>query len=119
MVLPIPVVSQLVGRVMSRTGRYRIFPILGAAFMAVGLGLLSTMGPGTPRSLTSVYMALLGIGLGFLMQMTTVLAQNSVSLADVGVASATSPLFRTIGGSLGVAVFGAAHRLDLRRTAHG
>ncbi|BAC69975.1 MULTISPECIES: MDR family MFS transporter [Streptomyces] len=115
MVVPIALVSNIAGKVMSRTGKYKIFPILGAGFLAVGLFLLSTMDTGTSRTVTSFYMVLVGVGLGFLMQMTTTIAQNSVEMRDMGVASAGVTLFRTIGGSLGVAVFGS---LFTRATEH-
>ncbi|MFI6316290.1 MDR family MFS transporter [Nonomuraea sp. NPDC050556] len=107
MMVPIALVSNVAGKVMSRTGRYKIFPILGAGFLTVGCALLATMGTATSPALTGAYSALVGVGLGFLMQMTTTLAQNSVEMRDLGVASAAVTLFRTIGGSLGVAVFGS------------
>ncbi|WP_369247293.1 MDR family MFS transporter [Streptomyces sp. R41] len=107
MMLPIVVVSQIAGKVMSRTGKYKVFPVLGAGLLTLGMLLLSTMDTGTSRTLTGVFMALVGSGLGFLMQMTTTIAQNSVEMRDMGVASAGVTLFRTIGGSLGVAVFGS------------
>ncbi|MER5728036.1 MDR family MFS transporter [Streptomyces sp. NPDC002138] len=107
LMVPIALVSNVAGKVMSRTGKYKIFPILGAGFLTLGTGLLATMDTGTSRTLAGVYMVLVGIGLGFLMQMTTTIAQNSVEMRDMGVASAGVTLFRTIGGSLGVAVFGS------------
>jgi hypothetical protein len=75
--------------------------------MGVGSLLLSTMGTGTSRLTSGIFMALLGAGMGFLMQITMLVAQNSVELKDMGVASSTATLFRTIGGSFGVALFGA------------
>lgn len=107
MMVPIVIVSQILGRVISTTGRYKIFPILGGAFIAVGTFLLSTMDTSTSRVTAGIYMAVLGAGLGFLMQMTVLIAQNSVELKDMGVASGASTLFRTLGGSFGVALFGA------------
>ncbi|MFE0099102.1 MDR family MFS transporter [Streptomyces sp. NPDC059009] len=107
LMLPIALVSNIAGKVMSKTGTYKIFPVLGGAFLTVGCALLATMDTGTSRAVSGVYMALVGIGLGFLMQMTTTIAQNSVEMRDLGVASAGVTLFRTIGGSLGVAVFGS------------
>ncbi|MFF7636458.1 MDR family MFS transporter [Kitasatospora sp. NPDC008050] len=107
MMVPIALVSNVAGKVMSRTGRYRIFPILGAGFLTLSTGLLATMGTGTPRAVTGLYLALAGIGLGFLLQITTTIAQNSVEPRDLGVVSAGTQLFRTVGGSLGVALFGA------------
>ncbi|MEU2281884.1 MDR family MFS transporter [Streptomyces sp. NPDC013178] len=107
MMIPIAVVSNIAGKVMSRTGKYRIFPILGCGLLALGTGLLATMGTETSQLVSGIYLALVGIGLGFMLQMTTTIAQNSVEMRDMGVASAGVTLFRTIGGSLGVAVFGS------------
>jgi EmrB/QacA subfamily drug resistance transporter len=107
MMLPVVVLSQIAGKVMSKTGRYKIFPVLGAALMTAGMLLLATMDVNTSRTVTSCYMVVAGAGLGLLMQMPTTIAQNSVGMRDMGVASAGVTLFRTIGGSLGVAVFGS------------
>jgi MFS family permease len=105
--MPVVLVSLIAGRVMSRTGRYKIFPVLGGAFLTAGMALLATMGTATPRTVTSLYMVLAGTGIGFLLQMTTTIAQNSVEMRDIGAASAAVNLFRTIGGSIGVAIFGS------------
>ncbi|WP_406462942.1 MFS transporter [Streptomyces sp. NBC_01622] len=107
MMIPVVIVSTLAGKIMSATGKYKIFPVLGAAFLTVGLGLLATMDTGTSRVLTGLYMALIGIGLGFTLQMAGTIAQNSVSMRDMGAAMSSVNLFRTLGGSLGVAVFGS------------
>ncbi|WP_353070893.1 MFS transporter [Actinomadura opuntiae] len=104
---PVVVVSQIGGRVMSATGRYKAFPVIGTACMTAGLFLLSTMDASTSRTITGCYMALVGAGMGCLMQMVTTIAQNSVEMRDLGAASAAMTLFRTIGGSVGVAVFGS------------
>jgi MFS family permease len=107
LMLPMVLVSLIAGRVMSRTGRYKMFPVLGGASLTSGMALLATMGTGTPRTITSVYMVLAGTGIGFLLQMTTTIAQNSVEMRDIGAASAAVNLFRTIGGSIGVAISGS------------
>ncbi|MEU2283010.1 MDR family MFS transporter [Streptomyces sp. NPDC013178] len=107
MMIPVALVSNIAGKAMSRTGKYKIFPILGTACLAIGTGLLATMDTDTSRTVAGIYMALVGIGLGFMLQMTTTIAQNSVEMRDMGVASAGVTLFRTIGGSLGVAIFGS------------
>ncbi|AXI81474.1 MDR family MFS transporter [Peterkaempfera bronchialis] len=107
MMLGMLVVSLVVGQAVTRTGRYRIFPILGTGVMAGGALLLSTLSTDTSRFTSGVYMVVLGAGMGFLMQITMLVAQNSVELKDMGVASSTATLFRTIGGSFGVALFGA------------
>ncbi|WP_433252008.1 MDR family MFS transporter [Actinomadura nitritigenes] len=121
MMAPVVLVSQIGGRVMSATGRYKVFPVLGTACMTAGLLLLSTMDASTSRTLTGCYMALVGVGMGFLMQMVTTIAQNSVEMRDMGAASAAITLFRTIGGSVGVAVFGSLFNraLDGRLPADG
>ena len=107
MMIPVVVVSTLAGKVMSATGKYKVFPVVGTAFLTAGLGLLATMDTGTSRLLTGLYMVLVGIGLGFTLQMASTIAQNSVGLRDMGAAMSSVNLFRTLGGSLGVAVFGS------------
>ncbi|GAA5049707.1 MDR family MFS transporter [Streptomyces similanensis] len=107
MMVPVVIVSTLAGKVMSATGRYKVFPVLGTVFLTAGLGLLATMDTGTPRPLTGLYMVLVGIGLGCTLQMAGTIAQNSVPLRDMGAAMSSVNLFRTLGGSLGVAVFGS------------
>jgi EmrB/QacA subfamily drug resistance transporter len=107
LMIPVVIVSTIAGKVMSATGRYKIFPVLGAGFLTVGLGLLATMGTGTSRGLTGTYMVLAGIGLGLIQQMAGTIAQNSVDMRDMGAAMGSVTLFRTLGGSLGVAVFGS------------
>lgn len=107
MMVPVVIVSTIAGKVMSATGRYKIFPVLGTAFLTAGLGLLTPVDTHTSYCLTSTYMILVGIGLGFTMQMSGTIAQNSVSLRDMGAAMSSVNLFRALGGSLGVAVFGS------------
>ncbi|ROQ63048.1 EmrB/QacA subfamily drug resistance transporter [Streptomyces sp. 840.1] len=101
------VASMIAGKTMAKTGKYKIFPVAGAALLAIGMGLLSTMGVDTSRFITSAYMVLVGLGIGFTIQMANTIAQNSVELRDMGAASASTSLFRTLGGSVGVAVFGS------------
>ncbi|MFE3824984.1 MDR family MFS transporter [Streptomyces sp. NPDC059092] len=107
MLLSMMLVSLLVGRVTTNTGKYRIFPIVGSGLMVAGLFLLAQMGPDTSRLTSGIYMAVLGAGLGFLMQITMLVAQNSVEMKDMGVGSSTTTLFRTLGGSFGAAIMGA------------
>ncbi|MFF9149887.1 MDR family MFS transporter [Streptomyces sp. NPDC014861] len=107
MLLSMMVVSLVVGRFTTSTGKYKVFPIAGGALMIAGLFLLSTMDTGTTRLVSGVYMALLGAGMGFLMQITMLVAQNSVDMKDMGVASSSTTLFRTLGSSFGVAIMGA------------
>jgi len=114
MLLAMMVVSVIAGRVTTATGRYKIFPIVGGGLITVGLWLLSTMDVQTSRFSSGVFMAVLGAGLGFIMQITMLIAQNSVELKDIGVGSSSTNLFRTIGGSFGVSLFGALfnHKVD-------
>ena len=103
------------GRLISRTGRYKLFPIAGLALMAVGLFLLSRMDAATTRSTTSLYMVVFGIGFGMVSQVLVLAIQNAVDGRDIGIATASANLFRALGGSVGVAVFGTifASRLEL------
>ncbi len=95
------------GRLVTRWGRYKIFPVVGTAVMALGLFLLSLLTPTTTLAVSSVYMVVTGLGLGMVMQVLVVAAQNSVPYERLGVATSTSTFFRTIGGAFGVALFGA------------
>jgi MFS family permease len=101
------VTSMLAGQVVTKTGRYKLFPVLGGALMAVAMILLTRLGVGTTRTTTGLYYVVLGMGLGFLMQMVSLISQNSVQQRDMGVASSARMFFQQIGGSLGVAAFGA------------
>src|SRR5690606_12231424 len=103
------------GQLISRWGRYRIFPIIGTAVMALGLYMLSRMGTTTSVTQASVDMMVLGLGLGLVMQVLIIAVQNSVPYADLGVATSGATLFRLIGGSLGTAVFGAIFAAGLER----
>lgn len=95
------------GQIISRTGKYKIFPILGMSLAAAGLFLFSTMDANTPQLLTSLYMVIIGAGMGFCMQTLVLVVQNSVPAKDVGAATASNNFFREIGISLGVSLFGA------------
>jgi EmrB/QacA subfamily drug resistance transporter len=102
------------GRLISRTGRYKRFPVAGLAIMAVGLFLLAQMDTGTARATTALYLVVFGLGFGMVSQVLTVAIQNAVDRRDIGIATGSANLFRALGGSVGVAVFGAvfAARLD-------
>jgi EmrB/QacA subfamily drug resistance transporter len=102
------------GQLISRTGRYKPYPIAGTAIMVVGLGLLSTMDAHTSRVQASAYMFVLGLGLGMVMQVLVLAVQNAVDYSDLGVATSGATLFRSIGGSVGTAVLGSifANRLS-------
>jgi EmrB/QacA subfamily drug resistance transporter len=95
------------GRVITRIGRYRPFPIAGTALMSIGFLLLSGMGSTTTTLSSSLRLVVVGLGLGLTMQVLVLAVQNAVAYADLGVATSGATLFRSIGGALGTAVFGA------------
>jgi EmrB/QacA subfamily drug resistance transporter len=95
------------GRVISKIGKYRFFPIAGTALMAISMLLLSTLQLVTPLRTMYLYMLLLGLGLGMVMQVLVLAVQNAVHFKNIGVATSGATLFRSIGGSVGVATFGA------------
>jgi EmrB/QacA subfamily drug resistance transporter len=95
------------GQVITRTGHYKPFPIVGTAVMAVGLYLLSTLDPASSTASIFLFMFVLGLGLGMVMQVLVLAVQNAVEYSDLGVATSGATLFRSIGGSLGTAVLGA------------
>jgi EmrB/QacA subfamily drug resistance transporter len=99
--------SVISGRVISRVGRYKRFPIAGTAITTLGMFLLSRLEVDTPPWLASVYMLVVGIGIGLVMQVLVLVVQNDAPARDVGVATSTATFFRSMGGSLGVALFGA------------
>ncbi|MFD4791434.1 MDR family MFS transporter [Streptomyces sp. NPDC058459] len=101
------VTSMVAGRVTTGSGRYKVFPVAGGVLMIIGLYLMSTMDTETTRLTSGIYMAVVGAGMGCLMQVTMLVAQNSVEMKDMGVASSSATLFRTLGSSFGVAVMGA------------
>ncbi|MFJ6560369.1 MFS transporter [Streptomyces sp. NPDC091412] len=94
------------GQLISHTGRYRIYPILGSALSALGMWLLSRLEVDTSRLQYSVWMAVLGAGIGLVMPVLVLAVQNSVRPADLGTATSANNYFRQIGGSVGAAVFG-------------
>jgi EmrB/QacA subfamily drug resistance transporter len=107
MMIGVTITSILAGQVTTRTGRYKIFPVLGGAIMGLGIYLLTNLAIDTTRLTSAVYYVVLGLGIGFIMQMVSLIAQNSVEQKDMGVASSARMFFQQIGGSLGVAAFGA------------
>ena len=107
MMIGVTITSIVAGQVTTRTGRYKIFPILGGAIMGLGMFLLTHLDISTTRTTSAIYYVVLGLGMGFLMQMVSLIAQNSVQQKDMGVASSARMFFQQIGGSLGVAAFGA------------
>jgi EmrB/QacA subfamily drug resistance transporter len=99
--------SIISGQLISRTGRYKIFPIIGTAIMTLALVLLSRMGDDTSLGAVLGMMLLLGLGMGLVMQVLVIAVQNAVDYRDLGVATSGNTLFRSIGGSVGTAVLGA------------
>jgi predicted MFS family arabinose efflux permease len=95
------------GRVIARTGRYKAWPLTGLAVAALGMVLLSRMDTDTSRLGSSTAMLVLGLGLGMVMQVIILAVQNAVPQDDLGVATSAATFFRSMGGSFGVAVFGA------------
>jgi EmrB/QacA subfamily drug resistance transporter len=107
LMLGIIVMSVVSGRLISRTGHYRIFPIVGTALLILGFGLLATFDVDTSRTEVAIAMIIIGCGLGNTMQVMVLAVQNSVDHADLGIATSASMFFRSIGGTVGIALFGA------------
>ncbi|MBF6214607.1 MFS transporter [Nocardia puris] len=105
MVLGMMTGSVLAGQLIARTGRYRIFPLIGATMLTLGLFLLHFLDADSPMWMVMLFMACTGFGLGNLLQPITLALQNALPPADMGVSTAASTFFRQIGGTLGVAVF--------------
>jgi EmrB/QacA subfamily drug resistance transporter len=101
------VVSITSGQVISRTGKYRFFPIVGTALITIGLYLLHLMTPSSSTLTDSLSMLILGMGLGGVMQVMVIIVQNGVPHSELGVATSGATFFRSIGGSFGTAIFGA------------
>ena len=119
MMLGVLATSTTSGFLISRYGRYRAFPIGGTAIATVSLYLLSTLGVDTPIRTAAVYMLILGLGLGMVMQVLVLATQNAVDYRLLGVATSGATLFRQVGGSIGVSVFGAIFTNGLgRELAH-
>ncbi|WP_206794855.1 MDR family MFS transporter [Amycolatopsis sp. MtRt-6] len=113
MVLALLVASIAAGNAVSRTGRYKIFPLAGAAGMTIGLYLLSRLDTDTGFWEASAYMAVLGLGIGLGMQVLTIAVQNTVDYADLGVATSGVTFLRSIGSSFGAAIFGTVYANQL------
>ena len=102
------------GQIISRVGRYKIFPIIGTGLMTIALFLLSRITLETAASTASVYMLLLGLGLGMVMQILVMAVQNAVAYEQLGVATSGTTLFRSIGGAVGAALFGGIFNYTLQ-----
>jgi predicted MFS family arabinose efflux permease len=105
LVLGIMSMSVFSGQMISRTGRYKIWPIVGLTLMIVGIGSLSTIDVDTPYWQVAIIMVVIGWGLGGNMQPLTLAVQNAMPPRDMGVATASATFFRQMGGTLGTAVF--------------
>ena len=105
LVAGIMVASLIAGQVTSRTGRYKIFPVIGSTLLVLALLLMTQIGADTPLWRTDILMAVFGFGLGMNMQSIVLAMQNSVAPRDLGVATSAATFFRQVGGSLGTAVF--------------
>ncbi|MDN3267828.1 MFS transporter [Streptomyces sp. MA15] len=107
------------GQIVSRTGRWKVFPIAGTAVTAVGLLLLHQLDTQSSTAVMSAFFFVFGLGLGLVMQVLVLIVQNAVPYEDLGVATSGATFFRSIGASFGVAVFGAIFtgRLDDQLTA--
>ncbi|MGW0789584.1 DHA2 family efflux MFS transporter permease subunit [Streptomyces sp. NPDC002911] len=106
MVLGLLLTSTGSGQIVSRTGRWKVFPIAGTALTAVGLLLLHTLSENSSTWTMSLCFFVFGAGLGLVMQVLVLIVQNSVGYEDLGVATSGATFFRSIGASFGVAVFG-------------
>jgi EmrB/QacA subfamily drug resistance transporter len=102
------------GQLITRTGKYKIFPIMGTFIMVIGLYLLSKLDASTTHLLSSLYMFVLGFGLGMVMQVLVLAVQNAVDYSDLGVATSGATLFRSIGGSVGTAILGSIFASGLK-----
>lgn len=107
MVLGLLITSTVSGSLVGRTGRYKIYPVAGTAIMLVGFVLLSRMNAATPIPLQSLYLLILGAGIGMCMQVLVLIVQNTSDFSDLGVATSGVTFFRTIGSSFGAAIFGS------------
>ena len=102
-----------IGRMITRWGRYKLFPVLGTGVLTASFGLMSTMGPRTSTSLVAAYLAMVGLGVGLTMHVVVLAVQNWVDPRDIGVATASTQFFRSMGSMIALAAFGAVTNLHL------
>ncbi|MDI9887257.1 MFS transporter [Streptomyces sp. HNM0645] len=114
MVVGLLITSTVSGQIVSRTGRWKVFPVVGTAVTAVGLLLLHQLEPNTPAWEVGGYFFVFGSGLGLVMQVLVLAVQNAVGYEDLGVATSGATFFRSIGASFGVALFGTVFTGRLR-----
>ncbi len=113
------ITSILSGQLITRLGRYKLFPIIGTALMTTGLALLSRLDVGTSTVTSSLYLFVLGLGLGSTMQVLVLAVQNAVDFSILGAATSAVTLARGIGGSIGTAIFGTIFSTQLRSQLSG
>src|SRR5690606_30835560 len=117
--------STAVGQIISRTGRYKRWMLLGATLLTAGLALMGTLSEGTSLAWVGVFQVVVGLGMGMLMQNLVLVAQNSLSFDQMGAGSALVAFFRSLAGAAGVAVLGAVLASEVARSiatglaAHG
>jgi MFS family permease len=101
------VASVIVGQLVARTGRYRVFPIVGSTLVLIGVALLTRLGTGSTLAITSAYLVVIGTGMGVMFQVYVIASQNAVEVSQIGVTTGLLNFFRSMGGSLAVAGLGA------------
>ncbi|WP_410622180.1 MDR family MFS transporter [Amycolatopsis sp. cmx-8-4] len=119
MMIAAMVVSLASGAIISKTGRYKIFPIIGGILLTAALALFATLDIDTSKTTTAIYMVVLGAGMGCLMQTSTLIAQNSIELRDIGAGTGAATFLRNMGSSLGVALLGAIYTSSLSTSLTG
>ena len=107
-VIAMLVASTVVGALISRSGKWKAWMVTGAALLALGTGLMGTIAYDTPFALLFLFMGIIGLGIGMLMQNMVLVVQNTVDVSQIGAASASIAFFRSLGGAAGVAALGAA-----------
>ena len=107
MMVGVLVTSIASGQIVTRTGRYKVFPIAGAALMIIGMWLLSQLGLHTSHLMMSLYVIVLGAGMGMIMQIMVLATQNAVAPTQIGTGTAAVTFFRSLGGAFGTSLFGA------------
>jgi EmrB/QacA subfamily drug resistance transporter len=114
------VASVISGQLVSRTGRYRVFPILGSTLVLLGFVLLTRLGTGSTLATVSGYLIVIGVGMGVMFQVYVIAAQNAVQMSQIGVVTGQINFFRSMGGSFAVAGLGAllTHRLTVELAQH-
>jgi MFS family permease len=113
MLLTIMVSTTVSGRLVTKTGRYKVFPVVGTILMAVAMFSFAQLDVDTSRWLVILDMIVMGAGFGMITQILIVAVQNAVDRRQIGTATATTNFFRSLGGSIGVAVFGAVFSAQL------